>query len=111
MKTQTREIKFRAWDIEREEMLPMDLFKEEWLDPHQPYWKTMQFTGLLDKHGVEIYEGDIVRTDSDANMKVCWRYDFACFCLRFNKGSSSNIDGAVNYEVIGNIFENEDLLE
>lgn len=69
----------------------------------------MQFTGLLDKNGKEIYEGDILKTDSGAHNKVCWRDDFACFCLRFSKGASLNIDGADKYEIIGNIWENPEL--
>jgi hypothetical protein len=60
----SREIKFRAWDKESKEMLPFDLFKEEWLDGSQPYWETMQYTGLKDKNGdKDIYECDIISKD------------------------------------------------
>lgn len=75
--------------------------------------KVMQFTGLKDKNGAEIYEGDIVK-ESDIIMKVKWFDKFSCFCLVSSDwmfphffGEASDPD---NCEVIGNIYQNPELV-
>lgn len=78
----------------------------------------MQSTGLKDKNGVEIFEGDIVENTTQRvylghRFEVSWNGGYACFQL-LNGGKSSNvplIQDFMSYEVVGNIYENPELLE
>ena len=126
-----REIKFRAWD-EGNKVMHLDfqfvktgdevndwiLFTSdkqpkfpinEW--SNNPYFsqqlKIMQYTGLKDKQGKEIYEGDIV-TFWGGKGKVIYFQPYASFMIEYTDNDVCNFNEAE--EVIGNIYENPELI-
>lgn len=139
-----REFKFRAWENNKMyyqvrcggvfDGIPTaptvwNVEAGDWLNlTGQPHTKVMQYTGLKDKNGKEIYEGDIV-TFEDAHYSISengqefgvfqnagvikWDCDYAQFYVtnRQSVDSESFFDYIGETEVIGNIYENPSLLE
>ncbi len=139
-----REIKFRAWHKTLKVMLNVYVISQEKYDNgykqnckgwygvnnqitfayDQVEW--LQFTGLLDKSGKEIYEGDILKDDCDEILEVkfgklpldksgdcvCTYEAFYCKC--YGKLGQSPIFRCCEIgdwmEIIGNVFENKELL-
>lgn len=122
-----RELKFRAWyndkfhyNIEKHhvEHHSMSGFSgdvwdfSDWLK----YAKVQQYTGLKDKNGGEIYEGDILIFRPSYKESLGGQFGNAIFPTSFNDGSFrfgdefAEQEAANYYEIIGNIFENPELL-
>ncbi|AUM66427.1 hypothetical protein C0R09_18925 [Brevibacillus laterosporus] len=115
-----REIKFRMWDFENQEMINGDsLAFEEYAPISQLLSQKgiMQYTGLKDRNGKEIYEGDILKGKiydySPAKRFIgVLEYGYSGFLIKGVKQYKGMIDhpNAI-YEVIGNIYENPELME
>lgn len=115
-----REIKFRAWTGER--MIHIDALGLTeagrgagygiWVSiPFQPSVHVMQFTGLRDRNQKEIYEGDILSFVPIDSKK--FNNPYKPFVVFWNEKEARFSDWAPRdtVEVIGNIYENPELLE
>ena len=104
-----RELKFRAWQDGT--MISGLSFGDAVAGPHI----LMQYTGLKDKNGVEIYEGDLMQIGGYRNY-VGWLLDddqdngFWMFD-KSNEPIHALDTGYQFYEIIGNIYENSELLD
>jgi len=138
-----REIKFNAVDEDTGEYIKYD----EWLEENTEHndegfeplarfldfyygFTLLQYTGLKDKNGVEIYEGDILRIITEHDLSVdksevffkdgefsywdwCWGNKEKCNYPVCAVASESGVDheGSHFCEITGNIYENPELLE
>ena len=128
-----REIKFRAWLKEEKKMVNVEtidftdksiqyLEKNEFINAYLlrrmifDDIELMQYTGLKDKNGKEIYEGDILFF-RDENMKYIVVWQDAAFIIKsieIRKYSEKMCwldDTEICCEIVGNIYENKKLLE
>ena len=126
----SRQIKFRVWDKEMKYFSSQyDLYcsngsisNDETVHPHGGRFVAQQFTGLLANNWREIYEGDIVLAhnynDPHDVLKCVVEFSqhSASFFLRHVKESNISLNfsrcgSSANTEIIGNIYENPELLK
>lgn len=144
-----KKLKFRAWNNEHNKMYKVhSLFLDRQgnvtgihfiahggittADVKSPYMegiavKVMQFTGLLDKNGKEIHEGDIVKVLNVTyegkvekerighigynDKKCCFYLEYSDERYGFKEGRNMTVGQFEEFEIIGNIYENSELLK
>lgn len=122
-----REIKFRAWNTVGKKMHPDSDLVYEWHMIKEQHESgliiLLQYTGLKDKSGVDIFEGDILRYVDKAKIETITRevkFKEGCFIVEECESCDHPIAGICSDEnhegshvgfVIGNIYENPELLK
>lgn len=131
-----REIKFRAWDKQVNKLVKVTRIDWEtktvdWFYDNKSDWEVtretrslrqglsrvilMQFAGLHDKKGKEVYEGDIVKDKENCNFSIVWDYHNCGFYLQSTEDDEYNMEMVYilnnKIEIIGNIYENPELLK
>lgn len=127
-----RQYKFRAWDkkdkVVRDvvgmsfyhDAVSVDIEYGKYLQDDAKRFELMQYTGLKDKNGTEIYEGDVVLDKYEEVKIVQWYEGQFVVTRQVLNGSGkrfeyNNINNHINhyskFEVIGNIYENPNFLE
>lgn len=106
-----REIKFRAWDKENKKMAQVSRidFGPGGIKYLIDDSVLLEYTGLHDKNGREIYEGDVVKNEYGKVMEV--QYDPRSAAFGVGDYYFGTIGSGKTLEVIGNIFENTEMLE
>ena len=124
-----RDIKFRAWDLDNKWMddgffiqsngvahdKPSRTFDTPNIEIEEnPSLVIMQFTGLKDCNGADIYESDLLYHHKQGVREVKYgneHFDYAGFTLTNQQGMINTLQNPEIYKIIGNIHENPELME
>ena len=127
-------LRFRAWDKEFKEMVQVDalVFEEQLIKATYKNgnvvkedlknYVLMQSTGLTDKNGKEIFEGDILSIETDeenvkVKLEVSWDSKHALFVFDSKKYNAKEAlgelfeDNPYPFKIIGNVWEDPELVE
>lgn len=125
-----RPIKFRAWDFNHKKMhwpceIPVNdnagnpivrTFELGGIETCPPNpdeledYVLMQFTGLKDRNGKEIYEGDLVIELLNVRSPRPIEWKTAGFSIKLGEATWLSMDPRMELEIVGNIYENPELL-
>jgi hypothetical protein len=111
---ENREIKFRAYETIRNKMYDWDYIAKSfnhWLTCE--FSSLMQYTGINDKNGVEVYDGDILSVPNrlyEKDNKIIKGNSVVYFDYGMFKCNNISLCTFREFEVIGNIHENPELL-
>lgn len=107
-----REIKFRAWNEDAVKMVEVLEATARQLSNPEKGITYMQYTGLKDKNGKEIYEGDLWKSKEHMPDEVKWNNKRSGFePFRYEDLDTGDVIDASEGEVVGNIYENPELLK
>ena len=117
-----REIKFRAWAVASHCMFYPNWETHDGILSEIPNTILMQYTGLKDKNGTEIYEKDVLNVCNGSINLIPWMdklyevkyqlnkgWNICMFC--WDKTGKSVMDSTHWCEVVGNIYKNPELLK
>ena len=106
-----QEIEFRGWNKKEKYMyhqrgLSLGTFFDHKVHPID-HWNIMQYTGLKDKHGVKIFEGDILKSEGVSDVFGIVIFKDGCFWFSWPEDYLHI--WAIHSEVVGNICQNPEL--
>lgn len=107
-----KDIKFRAWDKDGKFMTnSFYLGSLNAGDGFDSDWEVMPYTGIKDKHGVGVFEGDILSYESENGIVFCGVVVFKNGCFYLGDNPFANILRVLaKSQIIGNIYEDPELV-
>ena len=125
-----REFKMKAWLKKENKMVSIigidlnyqyirytddgNLFKDDYKIAEFKDIELLQFTGVKDKAGQEVYEADVIKFNDgidDIYGLISYDDEDAVYCVSYENVTEHLLNMAGDFEIVGNIFENPDLHE